>query len=131
LVLVDTNILAYLLIEGDRTAAAQALYARDADWRSEAFIMVELSNVLATYVRTKALTHRQGTELLAQAQARMPTFANVQHAQAFDAATEFAISAYDGRFIAAAKQIRSKLVTEDVRLRAAAPAWTLSLDDAV
>ena len=27
--LVDTNVLAYLLIEGDRTPAAQALYARD------------------------------------------------------------------------------------------------------
>ncbi len=55
MLLVDTNVLAYLLIEGDHTRAAQALYERDPEWRSEAFILVEFSNVLATYVRTRAL----------------------------------------------------------------------------
>jgi predicted nucleic acid-binding protein len=47
-VLVDTNVLAYLMLEGDRTSAAQELFERDAHWRSEAFIMVEFSNFLAT-----------------------------------------------------------------------------------
>ena len=129
MVLVDTNILAYLLIEGDCTSASQALYARDPDWRSEDFILVEFSNVLTTYVRTKALTHHQGSQLLAKALAILPSLASVEHAQAFDAATEFGISAYDGRFIAIAKQMKSRLVTEDVKLRAAVPAWTVSLGD--
>jgi predicted nucleic acid-binding protein len=40
-VLVDTNILAYLMIQGERTAAAQQLFERDSDWCSEAFVMVE------------------------------------------------------------------------------------------
>ena len=40
MVVVDTNVVAYLLIEGDRTAEAQALYARDPDWRSEGFLLV-------------------------------------------------------------------------------------------
>ncbi len=128
-VLVDTNILAYLMIEGDRTPAAQALYSRDPEWYSEAFILVEFTNVLTTYVRTKALTRKQGSELLAAAHIIFPTLANVQHAQAFETASEFGISAYDGRFIAIAKQVKSKLVTEDVRLRAAVPAWTMSLGD--
>ena len=126
---VDTNILAYLMIEGDRTSAAQALFTRDPDWRSEAFILVEFTNVLTTYVRTKALTHKQGSELLTQAQAILPALTSVQHAQAFETATELGISAYDGRFIALAKQMKSKLVTEDAKLRAAVPAWTVSLGD--
>ncbi len=130
-VLVDTNILAYLLIEGDRTPAAQALYGRDPDWRSESFIMVELSNILATYVRARALTHKQATGLLAEAQALMPTLTSLQHQQGLDTATEFSISAYDARFIAVARQMRVKLITEDVKLRTAVPAWTLSLGDAV
>lgn len=33
MVIVDTNILAYLLIVGERTADAQSLYDRDPDWR--------------------------------------------------------------------------------------------------
>jgi predicted nucleic acid-binding protein len=130
-ILVDTNILAYLMIEGDRTTEAQALYVRDPDWRNEAFILVEFTNVLTTYVRTKALTHKQGSELLTQAQAILPTLTSVQHAQAFETATELGISAYDGRFIALAKQMKSKLVTEDAKLRAAVPAWTVFLGDLV
>jgi predicted nucleic acid-binding protein len=129
LVLVDTNILAYLMIEGDRTSAAQALYARDPDWRSDTFILVEFANVLTTYVRAKALTYKQGSELLAGAQEILPMLTSVQHIQAFEAATEFGISAYDGRFIAIARQMKSKLVTEDAKLRAAVPAWTVSLGD--
>ncbi|MGH8267946.1 MAG: hypothetical protein ACRETG_12490 [Steroidobacteraceae bacterium] len=43
MVLVDTNIIAYLTIAGDRTSAAQELYLRDSDWRSEGFVPVELA----------------------------------------------------------------------------------------
>ena len=117
------------MIEGDRTSAAQALFTRDPDWHSETFILVEFSNVLTTYVRTKALTHKQGLELLTEAQVILPALTSVQHAQAFETAAEYGISAYDGRFIAIARQMKSKLVTEDAKLRAAVPAWTVSLGD--
>jgi predicted nucleic acid-binding protein len=53
------------------------------------------------------------------------------HAQALESATEFGISAYDARFIALAKQMRVKLVTEDTKLQAAVPSWTVSLAGAV
>ncbi|MFH1045069.1 MAG: hypothetical protein V1796_08550 [Pseudomonadota bacterium] len=39
MVVVDTNVLACLLIESDRTKEAQALFAKDSDWRSEAFLL--------------------------------------------------------------------------------------------
>jgi len=40
MLLVDTNIVAYLLIDGDYTNGAQRLRIRDSDWRSEAFLLV-------------------------------------------------------------------------------------------
>lgn len=131
MLLVDTNVLAYLLIEGDRTPAAQALYERDPDWRSEAFILVEFSNVLATYVRTRALTAEESLELLARAQAMMPSLASCSHAHALETAAQLRISAYDGRFISVAKDLGLKLITEDAKLRTAAPRWTLSIDEAL
>jgi predicted nucleic acid-binding protein len=130
-VLVDTNVLVYLLIEGDRTASAQALYASDPDWRSEAFVLVEFSNVLATYVRTRALSLAKGKELAAEAEAMLPALVGFPHKQALEIAEQFGISAYDARFIGLAKQLRVKLVTEDARLLAAAPSLTRSLGDAI
>ena len=130
MVLVDTNVLAYLMLEGDRTSAAQELFERDADWRSEAFIMVEFSNVLTTYVRTKVLSRDQGLKLLAGAEKLVPVLTSVQNARALEVATQFGISAYDARFVALAIQMKVKLVTEDAKLRAAVPSWTVSLADA-
>jgi predicted nucleic acid-binding protein len=126
-VLVDTNVLAYLMLEGDRTSAAQELFERDADWRSEAFIMVEFLNVLTTYVRTKVLSRDQGLKLLAGAEKLVPVLTSVQNARALEVATQFGISAYDARFVALAIQMKVKLVTEDAKLRAAVPSWTVSL----
>jgi predicted nucleic acid-binding protein len=129
--LIDTNVLAYLLIEGDRTPAAQALYERDPDWRSEMFILVEFSNVLATYVRTHALTVEEGLALLARAQSLMPSLASASHAHALETAAQLRICAYDGRFICVAKELGTRLITEDAKLRTAAPQWTRSIDEAL
>lgn len=127
---VDTNVLAYLLIEGDRSREAQALFARDADWRSEGFVLVEFSNLLATYVRSRSLSRSQAEGLLAEAEARVRTL-TVPHARALAAAVEFSISAYDARFIVAAQILGASLVTEDAKLRAAAPRLTQSLAGAL
>ena len=127
MVVVDTNVVAYLLIEGDHTREAQALLSRDPDWRSEAFLLVEFSNLLATYVRAGALGQSRALDLLAEAEARMHGVLSVPHARALRVAIELSISAYDARFIAAAQILGARLVTEDAKLRAAAPALTESL----
>src|SRR3990172_8620196 len=131
MVVVDTNVLAYLLVEGDRTKEAQALFARDSDWRSEAFLLVEFSNVLATYRRMGALSGQQTESLLAEAARRMRELLNVPNLQALRCAERFAVSAYDARFLAVADTLGAKLVTEDTKLRAAAPDLTRSLAQAL
>ena len=131
MVVVDTNVLAYLLIEGDRSGEAHTLLSRDPDWRSEAFLLIEFSNLLATYVRAGALVRKQAAGLLVEAETRMRGLVNVPHARALGVAADLSISAYDARFIAAAQILGTRLVTEDAKLRAAAPALTLSLADAL
>jgi predicted nucleic acid-binding protein len=130
LVIVDTNVLAYLLIEGDQTPAAQSLWARDPDWRSESFIMIEFSNILATYVRGALLTREQGSELMTEAERLMPGLDDVEHAHALEAAAQLGISAYDARFLVLARRSGRRLVTEDAKLRRTAPDWTTSLAEA-
>ena len=128
---IDTNVVAYLLIDGDRSREARALLAQDPDWRSEAFVLVEFSNLLATYVRAGSLGRDRAVRLLYDAESRLRSLVTVPHARALDVAAEYAVSAYDARFLAAALELGARLVTEDSRLRAAAPALTQSLADAL
>ncbi len=93
--------------------------------------MVEFSNILATSVRTKAITREQGVKLLAGAATIVQALISVQHERVLEAAIQFGISAYDARFIALAMQMKIKLVTEDVKLRSAVPNWTISISDAL
>ena len=131
MVVVDTNVVAYLLIEGDRTAEAQALYARDPDWRSEGFLLVEFSNMLATYVRSGRLDGAAAAGLLAGAQRILTGTVALPHARALELALEFGVSAYDARFLAVARNLGAKLITEDAKLRRAAPALTQTLAQAI
>jgi predicted nucleic acid-binding protein len=131
MVVVDTNVLAYLLIQGDRTQQAQALYTHDPDWRSEGFVLVELCNMLATYVRTARLELAAARQLLATAERTLTGVVNLPHSRALELAAELGVSAYDARFLGAAQVLGTRLVTEDVKLQQAAPALTHSLATAI
>lgn len=131
MIVVDTNVIAYLLIEGDRTADAQALRRADPDWRSEPFLLVEFSNLLATQVRAKALSAAQAKSLLESAAQQVAAWVEVPHAEALAVALDRQVSAYDARFVACARRLSAPLVTEDSRLRAATPGWSMSIAEAV
>ncbi|MEZ5584931.1 MAG: type II toxin-antitoxin system VapC family toxin [Candidatus Competibacteraceae bacterium] len=131
IMLVDTNILAYLLIVGDRTQAAQTLFAHDAEWKSEAFVLVEFSNILATYQRLGELSHAQAEYLLNEAEIRLQGLVSLPHITALRTAQRFRVSAYDARFLATAENLGARLVTEDTKLRTAAPKLTQSLAEAL
>jgi predicted nucleic acid-binding protein len=128
---VDTNVVAYLLIEGDRTEQARALYARDPDWRSEGFLLIEFSNLLATYLRAGRLEARAAESLLAAAERTLTGVVNLPHARALALAGELGVSAYDARFLAVARQAGRRLVTEDAKLLRAAPELTRPLAQAL
>jgi predicted nucleic acid-binding protein len=131
MVVIDTNILAYLLIDGDRTREAQALLARDPEWRSDGFLLIEFSNILATYRRNGLIAAGQAQNLLNEAETRMRGWINIPHVTALQVADRHRVSVYDARFLAVAQQFRARLVTEDLRLRSAAPELCQSLQEAL
>ena len=132
MLLVDTNVVAYLLIEGDHTEAAQELHTRDSDWRSEAFLLVEFTNVLVSSIARKRMTLSMAKDFLAKAASLFDgKLGRIPHASVLAIATRHRVSAYDARFLSLADQLGSRLITEDARLRAAAPALTQSLAEAL
>lgn len=132
MILVDTNILAYLLLEGPQSTAATALLERDKDWHSESFILPELANVLVTTMRIRGLSLARA--LTAFADGRRVIERGLHTAADEDVLTladRFGITAYDARFLALAQTLGARLVTEDAKLRKAVPRLTQSLAEAL
>jgi predicted nucleic acid-binding protein len=130
--IIDTNVVAYLLIEGDYTAAARSLHRRDDDWRSEAFVMVEFTNVLTASIAAGRMDLVLAQRFLADATSLLQgKLTSIPHDPVVSLAVQYRVTAYDARFLALAQQLGSRLVTEDVKLRAAAPALTQSLAEAL
>jgi predicted nucleic acid-binding protein len=132
MLVVDTNIIFPCLVRSAITDRVEALRARDAMWHTEPFALVELSNVLATYEQAGHLTLRQSLDCLGEAESWLgPDFVSVPHGEVLELAVRHRVSAYDARFLAVAKILGQKLVTEDKKLRAAAPRLTQSLAEAL
>lgn len=132
MVIVDTNIIAPLYVWSARTDTVGELFAQDAVWRTEPLALIELSNVLITYERSRYITAATARDCLNRAAAFLqPHFFRVSHQAALEAALDYRVTAYDARFLALAQQVGARLITEDAKLRAAAPALTQSLAEAL
>ncbi|MGH8595447.1 MAG: type II toxin-antitoxin system VapC family toxin [Gammaproteobacteria bacterium] len=129
---VDTNIIVFLLLQGERTDAARTLLTEDPDWRSDSFVLVEFSNVLATMVRIRSLALARARESLSQAEQIMESgLRATPHLDALTVANQFRVSVYDARYLAVAQAFGQRLITEDAKLRRAAPTLTQSLNAAL
>lgn len=128
MIVVDVNVIAYFLIEGDKTATARDLLRRDPDWRLPALWRHEYLNVLATFAREGGATvgevrtlWRRGLELFGAREQ------GVDMEAALVLAAENRISAYDAQYITLARQLQTVCVTEDQRLLGQFPALTRSM----
>lgn len=129
---VDTNIVVNLLVEGPYSESARSLFAIDRDWQSESLLMIELVNVLATTMRRLKRPLAQAEATLNEAQYIMSQgLRSVADRDVLNAAAHFGVSGYDARFLVVARAIGEPLITEDAKLRAAAPNLTCSLAEAL
>lgn len=132
MIAVDSNVIAYLLIDGAKTGDARSLLALDPDWHTEAFALVELTNILATSIREGQLGLAAASGLLSEAESMLEGATHiVPHVDALSLAERFRVTAYDARYLGIALGLGVRLVTEDRRLRKAAPDLTRSLAEAV
>lgn len=122
MIVVDTNVIAYLLIPGQHTAAARGTLARDAEWAAPLLWRSELRNVLALYLRKGELSLRQATTLQDTAEELL---LGREHHVASHAVLALAKasgrSAYDCEFIVTARHLNVRLVTSDRSLLVSFP----------
>ncbi len=132
MIVVDTNIVAALFLEGRFTAQAKALLKLDQDWCTEPLALIEFGNVLTTYERAGLASRADAKRYLAATEAFLaPNLHAVARSDALELAFAQRITLYDAHFLAVADAKRQRLITEDAKLRAAAPKLTRSLDEAL
>ena len=128
MIVVDSNILAYLYLPGDRTAAAEALLEQDPEWAAPTLWRSEFRNILAGYMRRKAVTFDQACSLQREAESLLAgaEFA-VDSSAVLELVRDSDCSAYDCEFIALAIKLNTKLVTVDKKLLREFPTRAIAL----
>jgi predicted nucleic acid-binding protein len=117
MIVVDTNVIAYLYLPGDRTAAAEALYREDPDWSAPLLWRSEMRNVLATQIRVGRIELDGAQSIQAEAEQLLHgrEFA-VASAEVLHLAAESGCSAYDCEFVTLANYLDVPLYSADRRL---------------
>lgn len=128
MIVVDSNVIAYLYLLGEFTVEAERLLERDPDWVAPLLWRSELRNILALYIRKKLLEFDQAFRIQREAETLLADHEyDVDSFEVLTLARDSGCSAYDCEFIALARQLDVKLVTMDAKLRKAFPATTIGL----
>ena len=128
MIVVDSNILAYLYLPGAYTARAEALVERDADWAAPLLWRSEFRNILAGYLRRGALSLEQATRIMREAEDLMTGAEHdVDSVAVLQLVRDSDCSAYDCEFVALAQRLDSRLVTMDSKLLKAFPGRAVPL----
>ena len=129
MIVVDTNVLVYLLVPGEHTEQAERVFHRDPMWAAPLLWRSEFRNVLAVYMRRRLLSLDQALQLTDNAEILMQgRECEVSSALVLSLVAGTRCSAYDGEFVALADDLRLPLVTSDARLLAEFPTTTIAMD---
>ena len=127
MIVVDTNLLAYLLLGGSGMAVARNVYLRDPVWHGPLLWRSEFRSVLAAYLRRGSLTINDALEVQRKAEELLT---GREHVVASERVLRLVASsdcsAYDCEFVALAEQLRVSLVTSDRAVLKSFPAIAVS-----
>lgn len=131
MIVVDTNVLAYLYLPGKLSDAAEALLLQDPEWAMPRLWRSEFRNVLATYMRKGLLAYDDALGIYRKAEAVVAGAEyDVTTAEVLRLPKDSGCSAYDCEFVALAEHLGVRLVSEDARLCNAFPGRAMLLSRA-
>jgi len=130
-IVVDTNVLAYLLLPYAHSPRADVLFKRDPDWAVPILWRSEFRNLLAGYLRRKTLTFDEILKVQAEAEALVAGNEHeVDSRRVLELVRDSDCSAYDCEFVALAATLGTKVVTMDAKVLKAFPLHSVALSAA-
>jgi predicted nucleic acid-binding protein len=128
MIVVDSNVLAYLYLPGEYTAVAEALMEHDPDWAAPVLWRSEFRNILAGYMRRGKLTFEQAHALQSEAEDLLSGAEyEVDSRSVLELVRDSECSAYDCEFVALAMKLGTKLVTMDGKVLRSFPGIAVAL----
>ena len=128
MIVVDSNVLAYLYLPTEHTAAAEALLQRDPEWAAPVLWRSEFRNILAGQMRRKTISFEQANALQREAESLLEGAEfEVDSLSLLELVRDSDCSAYDCEFVALAMKLGAKLVTLDKKLLRAFPKRAVAL----
>jgi predicted nucleic acid-binding protein len=116
-IVVDTNVIAYLYLPNEHTQMAEQLLAHDPEWAAPLLWRSELRNVLALYVRQQLLDLDGAYAIQTEAESLVAGREyDVGSLDVLTLACSSGCSAYDCEFVALARHLNTRLVTVDQQL---------------
>src|ERR1051326_4027919 len=117
MIVVDTNIIVYLYVEGEWTSVVEKLYLKEPHWAVPILWRSEFRNVLLGYFRRKHFSFENYKAIVKQAESFLTDSEyDVSSEQIFPFLENSVCSAYDCEFIALAKALNVPLITQDKKL---------------
>jgi predicted nucleic acid-binding protein len=131
-IVVDSDVIAFCWINGERTTLAHRLRSLHPDWHAPVLWRSELRSILTGYRRDGSLDASQVRQIMAAAEAGLAGREHhVPSERAFRVAERGRLQAYDSEFVALAEILGARLVTEDRAILAAFPQYALDVESAV
>lgn len=128
MIVADTNIIAYCVIESEWTTRAVSLNKADSHWVVPRLWRSELCNLLATAMRNRVMKLEDAVLAFRYADTLIgDNEYNVDPARVLELAEASGCTAYDCEFVSLAEKLSVPLVTADKRLVSAFPDIAISL----
>lgn len=128
MIVVDSNILAYLYLPGDFSARAEALLEQEPEWSAPPLWRSEFRNILLGYLRRGALSLEQAIDIQREAEDLLAQREFVVDSRGvLELARDSGCSAYDCEFVALATTLGVKLATMDGQLLRSFPQIAVAL----
>ena len=128
MIVVDSNVVAYLYLPGEYTAQAEALLQSEPEWAAPVLWRSEFRNILAGYMRRGSLTLEQASAVQAAAEDLLRGCEyEVESPSVLELVRGSDCSAYDCEFVSLALKLGVELVTMDAKLLRAFPTQAAAL----
>ncbi|MDH3973025.1 MAG: type II toxin-antitoxin system VapC family toxin [Deltaproteobacteria bacterium] len=117
MIVVDTNMIAYLYLSSGHSKQAEELLLNEPDWSAPILWRSEFRNVLAHYLRKKLLNLDDVMTILEEAEALMSGKEyELSSRQVMQLVNKSDCSAYDCEFVALARHLNVPLITADKKI---------------